>query len=331
MDGGPRTRRTDLYADAMDLLMPMHVHLAATGCITGYGPTLQKIAAGIALTGHDFFSLFDVRRPADVTGMADLVGCLGQRLHLSLRGRAGAEFRGLAMPDAGSGVLLNLSFGIGVVEAVRAHALTDADFAPTDLAVEMLYLVEAKHAVLDEFKRLNGRLEGARSHAEEQALTDTLTGLPNRRALDLSLASACAGPQEFALMHIDLDHFKAVNDTFGHAAGDAVLRAVAQVLRAETRMHDTVARIGGDEFVILLPEMTEVPVLIQVADRIITCLSEPVLFEGAACRIGASVGLTISAGYSPRDPDRMIADADQALYAAKRAGRAQTRVFPQIA
>lgn len=330
-DGGPRTRRTVLHAAALDLMMPMHVHLSDLGRITGFGPTLQKLSGGMSLVGRDFFHVFEVRRPANVTSMEKLVACLGQRLHLSMRGRAGVEFRGLAVPDAGAGVLLNLSFGIGVVDAVRTHALTDADFAPTDLAIEMLYLVEAKHAVLDEFKRLNHRLEGARSQAEEQALTDTLTGLRNRRALDMALGAACAGPQEFALMHIDLDHFKAVNDTLGHAAGDAVLREVARVLRAETRMGDTVARVGGDEFVILLPQMTDKAVLVQVAERIISRLCQPIVFEDTQCRIGASVGLTISTGYTLRDADRMIADADQALYAAKRAGRAQAQVFSQVA
>jgi diguanylate cyclase (GGDEF)-like protein len=332
IDGGPpRICRTAIAADALDLVMPMHVHVSDTGHIAGCGPTLKKVAGNEVLTGRDFFDLFQVRCPADVTSLSGLVACPGQRLYLSLRGRVGAEFRGIAVPDAGAGVLLNLSFGIGLVEAVRAHALTDADFAPTDLAVEMLYVVEAKHAVLDEFKRLNRRLEGARSQAEEQALTDTLTGLRNRRALDIALTAACAAPKDFALMHIDLDHFKAVNDTLGHAAGDAVLREVALVLRAETRLGDTVARVGGDEFVILLPQMTDTVVLVQVADRIIARLAQPMQFQDAQCRIGASVGLTISTGYKMRDADRMIADADQALYAAKRAGRAQTRVFRHMA
>lgn len=330
-DGGPRNRRTVLHADALDQIMPMHVHLSDHGRITGYGPTLGKIAGGRGLIGQLFFDVFKVRRPSDVRSMAELVANTGQRLHLSMCAREGAEFRGVASLDAGAGLLVNLSFGIGLVDAVRAHALTAADFAPTDLAVEMLYLVEAKHAVLDEFKRLNSRLEGARSQAEEQALTDTLTGLRNRRALDNALSNACAAPQDFALMHLDLDHFKAVNDTLGHAAGDAVLREVARVLHDETRMGDTVARVGGDEFVILLPQMTDTSALIHVAERIIARIGQPILFEGALCQIGVSIGLTISTGYKRRDADRMIADADQALYAAKRGGRAQAQVFSQVA
>ena len=147
----------------------------------------------------------------------------GQRLHVDLRGK-GDTFRGLAVPTGDGGMLLNLSFGIRLIDAVRQHALTDADFAATDMAVEMLYLVEVKQAVMTELRRLNLRLQGAKATAEEQALTDTLTGLRNRRALDVSLPALIGQGVAFGLMHIDLDYFKQVNDTLGHAAGDQVLR-----------------------------------------------------------------------------------------------------------
>ena len=159
-------------------------------------------------------------------------------------------FRGLAVPLDGGGVLINLSFGMTVVEAVRDHRLTDADFAPTDLAMELLYLVEAKTAVMQELRDMNRRLEGAKTAAEEQALTDTLTGLRNRRAMDMALSRLMLRGTPFGLMHLDLDFFKAVNDTLGHAAGDHVLRQVARVLRVQMRGGDTVARMGGDEFVV---------------------------------------------------------------------------------
>ncbi len=316
-----------LPAGVLDRLMPMYLHLSGDGTILAHGPTLGKIFGPERLTGHRFLDLFDVRSPAGMGSTADLFARQGQRLHLCLRGRTDVGLRGLALADAAAGLVLNLSFGIGLVDAVRQHALTDADFAPTDLAVEMLYLVEAKHAVLEEFQRLNRALQGAKVAAEEQALTDTLTGLRNRRALDAALAAACAGRRAFALMHLDLDYFKAVNDSLGHAAGDHVLRHVARVLTREMRAGDTVARVGGDEFVILLAGVTDPDHLSQVAERIIAGLSQPIAYEGEVCRIGASVGMTLSTTYPSCEAEQMSQDADHALYAAKRAGRARAVVF----
>ena len=309
--------------------MPLHLRLDARGRITGIGPTLAKLSPETRLIGADVLDAFVVRRPAGITSMADLAARAGDRLHLALRqGPQTTAFRGLSMPLAdGKGMLINLSFGIGVIDAVRQHGLTDADFAPTDLTVEMLYLVEAKSAVMAELRDLNLRLQGAKSAAEEQALTDTLTGLRNRRALDLQLSGLTSQATAFGLMHIDLDFFKAVNDTLGHAAGDHVLRAVARVLRAETRSSDTVARVGGDEFVIVLPGLTDRADLAQTARRIIDCLTQPIDFEGRPCRISASIGVTLSLYYDPPDADQMQSDADQALYASKRSGRGQAQFF----
>lgn len=307
---------------ALNGLMPMHVALTAEGRISSVGPTLARLAGDQALVGGWFFTLFEVRRPGGVLAMRDLAARAGETLHLSFRPHTEIGLRGLALPLAtGRGMLMNLSFGIGVTEAVKAHALTDADFAPTDLTVELLYLMEAKSAVLDELRALNRRLDGARSRAEEQALTDTLTGLRNRRAVEAELARLVAADQPFGLLHLDLDRFKQVNDTLGHAAGDAVLSAVGRILRTMVRKGDTAARIGGDEFLLLLPACPDLDSLTAVARRLLTRLRRPIDFDGQPCRIGGSIGLVLSTDYDPPDPERMIADADAALYASKRAGR----------
>lgn len=308
-------------------LMPMYLALDDTGKITAIGPTLARLIPNGPAIGCGFFDIMQVLRPAEITSTADLAARAGDRLHLTLLGAADVSLRGVAVPVQAGGLVINLSFGIGVIDAVRHHALTAADFAPTDLAVEMLYLVEAKSAVMAELRNLNLRLQGAKMAAEEQALSDTLTGLRNRRALDATLGGLIGQGTGFGLMHIDLDFFKQVNDTRGHAAGDHVLRAVARVLLAETRVSDTVARVGGDEFVVVLPGLPEVSQLALIARRIIDKMTEPIDFEGSPCCISASIGLTVSTHYDRPDADRMLSNADHALYASKRAGRGQAQFF----
>ncbi len=322
MDGGQVDHGFALTGPALDIVMPMHLCLSNTGHITACGPTLAKLFPGQTLIGARFFELFELRRPSCVTTLERLRETAGQRLYLSFRSQTGTPFRGVATPLAdGRGILVNLSFGIGIIDAVRDHGLTDADFAATDLAVELLYVVEAKSAVMDELRQLNLRLQGAKNMAEELALTDTLTGLRNRRALDLMLERVLGAGVPFALIHLDLDFFKAVNDTLGHAAGDFVLREVARVLSEETRAGDTVARVGGDEFVLVLPNLSDPVRLSQIAARIIAKLGEPMMFDGRSCKISGSIGMTLSRLYPKPDIEQMLADTDAALYASKRAGR----------
>lgn len=299
---------------ALARLMPAMLRLDASGRIVAAGPTMARIVTGKAHL-HD---AFEVQLPAGAATVAAL--CAAPRLRLRLRSD-GTALRGLAVPDGTGGAVLNLSFGIGVVEAVRRHGLTEADFAPTDLAVELLYLVEAKAAVTAELRRLNGRIERARQRAEAEAQSDALTGIGNRRALMAALARLVEGGGRFGLIHVDLDHFKAVNDRLGHAAGDHVLAEAARVLAAETRAGDTVARIGGDEFVLLLPSVPDAARLQAVAARLVAQMAEPIAYGDEMCRIAASLGLVLSDGQGGAGPEALLEAADRALYAAKRAGR----------
>ncbi len=323
MDGGMDHSAATccLSAAALDRLMPLYLTLAPDGTVTGAGVTLTKLFPQMRLVGQSLFDVFALRRAGAITSVAALRARFGQTLSLS-RHDGGASLRGIALPLAnGDGLILNLSFGIGVVDAVRDFALTDADFAPTDLAIELLYVVEAKTAVMGELARLNNGLKWAKSAAETRALTDTLTGLGNRRALNEALARIVELGRPFALLHLDLDFFKAVNDTRGHAAGDHVLVAVADVLRAATRDGDIVTRVGGDEFVLLLPNPPADDVLLRIADRIIAGLKVPIPFDGQDCEISGSIGIAQSLHFIPVDIDQMQAAADAALYASKRAGR----------
>lgn len=328
MDGSAVENEVTLDLASINHLMPMHLCLSPGGHIVSAGLTLSKLFPNRVLTSHRLFDLFEVRRPGGIANLADLAKYAGRPLFLGGVDSGLPAMRGVALPRSkGQGWLLNLSFGIGVIEAVRQHALTDADFAPTDLTVELLYLVEAKSAVMEELRNLNLRLQGAKLAAEEQALTDTLTGLRNRRALDREMADHVRRSIPFCLMHIDLDYFKAVNDTLGHAAGDHVLQQVAHVLCAETRKGDTVARIGGDEFVVVLPHLDDPSLMQQIANRIIARLSVPMAFEGQPCQISGSIGMTLSNFYSDPNPQQMQTDADEALYTSKRGGRARASLY----
>ena len=158
--------------------------------------------------------------------------------------------------------------------------------------------------------------------AEEQAFTDALTGLRNRRAMDHILAQQIKRGGRFALMQIDLDYFKAVNDTMGHAAGDFVLHRVAQFMVEETRECDTVARVGADEFTLILPDIPNEETLAKVGQRIIDRVEHPIPFEEQSCKISASIGTVWVHPGDWRTADQLLSDADVALYASKHAGRA---------
>lgn len=314
----------------LDLLCPMHAVLDATGHVVHAGPTLHKVFQGKPLIGCRFLELIELRRPHVVDTMKGLRGCHGLRLHLRLREGLRTGMKGVlialpadgAAPGPSGGAIMNLSFGISVVDAVRDFGLNAGDFPATDLTIEMLYLIEAKSAAMEASRKLNLRLQGARIAAEEQAYTDTLTGLKNRRAMDHVLDRLMQSEQDFALMHLDLDFFKQVNDTMGHAAGDQVLQDVARRILTETRADDLAARTGGDEFVLIFAGLTSRERLGEIATRLIARLEEPVMYNGEECRISGSIGATLSCAYDRPDPECMMADSDLALYAAKARGRA---------
>ncbi|MEP3333897.1 diguanylate cyclase [Sedimentitalea sp.] len=318
----------DQLAGWLTTLCPMHVMLDKTGHITGAGPTLQKLRPDRPMVGKRFLELFELTRPRAVTNMTGLLAHADAKLHLQPRDEPRTALKGVAIAT-GQGAILNLSFGISVLDAVRDYALTSADFAATDLTIELLYLVEAKSAAMEASRKLNQRLQGAKIAAEEQAFTDTLTGLKNRRAMEHVLSRMAAGPEAFALMNLDLDFFKAVNDRLGHAAGDHVLQVAARIMVEETRDQDMVARVGGDEFVLLFEGLRDKSRLDGIARRLITRLQEPVPFEDQVCTISASIGSVLSGQSFVRDPADLLHKADLALYASKRAGRGRHTCFDE--
>jgi diguanylate cyclase (GGDEF)-like protein len=136
----------------------------------------------------------------------------------------------------------------------------------------------------------------------------------------LELQLGCRQAQPFALLQIDLDRFKAVNDTYGHAAGDALLRAVSERLRRVVREADVVARLGGDEFAVIQAAPANQETARALAERITETLAEPFCIAGITLHISSSIGIRLA---SPGDmePDRLTSSADRALYEVKRNGR----------
>lgn len=312
------------HAQALDVLCPLHVQVDGAGHILHAGPTLQKLRPEHDLVGERLLEVFEVQRPRHLKTMKDILVSGQSKLHLKFRNAPHTQMQGILVPDPGEdGAMINLSFGISILEAVQDYDLTSADFAGTDLAVELLFLVEAKSAVLDESRKLNERLQVAKTTAERQAFTDALTGIKNRRAVEHRLGQLLQDKRAFSFMQMDLDFFKAVNDTFGHAAGDAVLQQVAQILLEETREQDDVARIGGDEFAVIMTGTIPKHRLAGIAGRMIERMRLPIDFEGNACRISASIGIASVDARENLTADCLMQKADKALYASKANGRSQ--------
>ncbi|WP_296701383.1 diguanylate cyclase domain-containing protein [Thiocapsa sp. UBA6158] len=153
---------------------------------------------------------------------------------------------------------------------------------------------------------------------------DTLTGLPNRRMFEEQLDAQGVGP-DTGLLYLDLDHFKAVNDTLGHQAGDALLRAVAERLSGCVRKGDLIVRLGGDEFVIVQAGGEQPFRSVALAQRVVAALNQPFELNGQQVGIGVSIGIAL--GQIGAVPDGLLRDADLAMYQAKAGGRGNYRLF----
>ncbi|MCF7948301.1 MAG: EAL domain-containing protein [Spirochaetia bacterium] len=188
-------------------------------------------------------------------------------------------------------------------------------------------LQQANCALKEEIQRRK-QIEGQLRHT---AFHDALTGLPNRELFSEYLQHSFnkykhRGGMTFAILFIDLDHFKFVNDTYGHIVGDFVLKQTAYRLHECLRDVDTVGRIGGDEFVVLMDEISEPSQTIKVAERILDAMQKDILFNGTEIRIGSSIGICF-AEQRHSAPKEIIRDADIALYHAKQQGRHRYSIF----
>jgi diguanylate cyclase (GGDEF)-like protein len=268
-----------------------------------------------------------------------------RRIHPGDQSRAEKEFR-IAMEETGRyhseyRVLLpDLS-----IRHIRAIGTVYRDFGEPARIVGVNWDVSADITLNEDLMRAkaltdarNQELESAKERIEFIALHDSLTGLPNRRFLDQVLAEHVArfegGAETAGLLHIDLDRFKQINDTLGHAAGDAMLAHTARILRATARAGDFVARVGGDEFVVLSrrtrgSEEEGASYLTDFAERVIEQIQLPVHHGGHECRIGVSIGIA-SDRDAVADPRQLLVHADIALYRAKNRGRNRYQFFNEV-
>lgn len=174
-------------------------------------------------------------------------------------------------------------------------------------------------------------LKDAEAQIRQLAYYDTLTSLPNRRLLLDRLNHALAQARRFgrsmAVMFLDLDRFKQINDTLGHLVGDELLKQVAQRLTACVRAGDTVARPGGDEFVIVLTEVAHLQDAARVAEKIIDAFATPVMVDGQQVHVTTSIGIAVYPVNGSEDVEELMIKADMAMYEAKEAGRNTYRYF----
>jgi diguanylate cyclase (GGDEF)-like protein len=179
------------------------------------------------------------------------------------------------------------------------------------------------------FNAMADAIAGSQRNLTREATTDSLSGLANRAAFRARLESTLAGPNRRAghqaVLFVDLDDFKDVNDTLGHAAGDELLRVVADRLVVAVRPGDLVARLGGDEFAVLLESLPEPHLALTVADRVVMALAEPIQIGTHSAHVGASVGLAVRQEHSTLEG--LMHEADVAMYAAKAKGKNRVEAY----
>ena len=215
-----------------------------------------------------------------------------------------------------------LALAVATSVTLQLRGQASGPFLYWTFVVLVLLIVGRQLLTVLDNQALNRRLAAMVGQLEHRAFHDGLTGLPNRALFRervghaLSRRSQAGTP--LALLFIDLDDFKTVNDQLGHAAGDDLLMAVARRLVTCVRDEDTVARLGGDEFAVLLEQASSHEVAVRVAGRILESMLPPFPLQGRQVQVGASVGVTVSAA---TEVDDVLREADVAMYTAKAHGK----------
>ncbi|MES2187494.1 MAG: EAL domain-containing protein [Pseudomonadota bacterium] len=279
-------------------------------------------AAASAVALLIFYRLLRVsnaRRVAFQVGAALVLGAAICGMHYV--GMAAAHF-----PEGAVCLSASELGGSGLTEVV---AVATALLLMSTLLISILdaRLQNTAERLTQSLQGANAQLKTANAELKKRAFTDPLTRLPNRLLFEDRLAHALVRldranhsrvERRLAVLFIDLDGFKPINDSFGHAAGDHILREAAERLRQQARQGDTVARVGGDEFLLLLEDVPDAADCVLVARKIIALLSTPFVVSDKQMQIACSIGVVLYPDSGQHD--KLIANADAAMYAAKRAG-----------
>jgi diguanylate cyclase (GGDEF)-like protein/PAS domain S-box-containing protein len=238
--------------------------------------------------------------------------------------------RRFSMPPALRVLGVRSSLAVPIAGKERPYGVLDIHSTePRRFAPQDVHFVQASANVLADALERHSADEALR----HRVLHDSLTGLPNRLSFVDSLRDALrrsiASGSPVGILFLDLDHFKLINDSIGHHAGDDLLQAVAPRLRAHLRPGDIVARFGGDEFGILVDRLTDEDEAQAIADRVAGAFSEPYSMGGADHFVTASIGIAVArpTGREPVDAEMLIRDADAAMYRAKERGRGRCEIF----
>jgi diguanylate cyclase (GGDEF)-like protein/PAS domain S-box-containing protein len=304
-----------------------------------YRMFVESMRDGAATVSASGIILYANRRLADLLSCplpqimgAPITSFIANRDHAALRAISGVARAGggtieaeLATGDGG-GIPVRISTSRLDVDGHQLLCLTFADL--TEQNAQKREIARLGQAQVDRMHEL----ELAQAALTEQATHDPLTGLPNRGLIIDRFVQAGALAKRLnrstGLIFVDLDHFKEINDTRGHDEGDAVLRQVAERLLDSVRPADSVSRLGGDEFVVLLPALESPEGALAVARRIASAFDAPMTLKHGLVTIGASIGISISPPTdSDVNPDRLLRQADTAMYHAKSLGGSRTELF----